>query len=57
MKKQSRRPKGANSKDRVVRCEACGERFNSPAEAEQHERNCLNRAGSGAVKEYNPKPG
>ena len=37
-----------DTQEQEFTCTACGQKFNSAAEVEQHERNCLNRKTSGA---------
>ena len=43
-----REEESGDSQKKQVACKSCGERFNSAAEVEQHEKNCLNRKTSGA---------
>ena len=48
MKNDPRVPERKDIEDREFPCRACGEKFNSLAEAEQHEKDCRNRETSGA---------
>ena len=47
MKDDPHLPERPDDKDKEVQCDSCGEKFNSLAEAEQHEKDCRNRKSSG----------
>jgi hypothetical protein len=48
MKNDPRLPERKHLEDEEFPCRSCGEKFNSLAEAEQHEKDCRNRKTSGA---------
>jgi hypothetical protein len=48
MKNDPRLPERKDVEDKEFPCRSCGEKFNSLAEAEQHEKDCRNRKTSGA---------
>jgi formylmethanofuran dehydrogenase subunit E len=48
MKDDPHLPERTKAEDEEFQCNSCGEKFNSPAEAEQHEKDCCNRKSSGA---------
>jgi hypothetical protein len=48
MKDDPRLPERKDPEDEEFPCRSCGEKFNSLAEAEQHEKDCRNRKTSGA---------
>jgi hypothetical protein len=48
MKNDPRVPERKDIEDKEFPCRSCGEKFNSLAEAEQHEKDCRNRKTSGA---------
>ena len=48
MKDDPRLPERSDAEDKEFPCGSCGEKFNSLAEAEQHEKDCRNRKISGA---------
>jgi hypothetical protein len=54
MKNDPRLPERKDVEDKEFPCRSCGEKFNSLAEAEQHEKDCRNRETSGA-KPAEPK--
>ena len=48
MKDDPHLPERRGEQDEEAQCNSCGEKFNSPEEAEQHEKDCRNRKSSGA---------
>jgi hypothetical protein len=48
MKDDPHLPERSDAQDEEFPCRSCGEKFNSLAEAEQHEKDCRNRKISGA---------
>jgi hypothetical protein len=54
MEDDIRLPERTDADDEEFPCRSCGEKFNSLAEAEQHEKDCRNRETSGA-KPVTPK--
>ena len=48
MKNDPRVPERKDAEDKEFPCRSCGEKFNSLAETEQHEKDCRNRKASGA---------
>jgi hypothetical protein len=48
MKDDTQLPERRDAPDQKFPCRSCGEKFNSLAEAEQHEKDCRNRKTSGA---------
>jgi hypothetical protein len=48
MKDDPHLPERTKAEDEEFECNSCGEKFNSAAEAEQHEKDCRNRKSSGA---------
>jgi hypothetical protein len=48
MKNDPHVPERKDIEDKEFPCRSCGEKFNSLAEAEQHEKDCRNRKTSGA---------
>jgi hypothetical protein len=50
MKNDPRVPERKDIEEKEFPCRSCGEKFNSLAEAEQHEKDCRNRETSGAKR-------
>jgi hypothetical protein len=48
MKASTRLPERTDADHEEFPCRSCGEKFNTLAEAEQHEKDCRNRKTSGA---------
>jgi hypothetical protein len=48
MKDGTRLPERTDANQEEFSCRSCGEKFNTLAEAEQHEKDCRNRETSGA---------